>query len=390
MRFNINMQRWWEIDALRGLMLILMTLTHLPTHFSGPFGQPLGFVSAAEGFVFLSAFMAGHIFTRRAARDGIPAMRRAILRRALKIYGCHVAMLAFLFTIIAAIGITTNRQAIKNLIAFYLQEPVTAMWSSLILLYNPPLLDILPLYVVFMLLSPWMLMVGLRLGWPPVLAISLLLWACAQFGLEKEIYEAISAYGGLKVPFSETGAFDVLAWQLIWTLGLSMGSRGVSRPISITKLPGFFVGTAALIALTGLIWRHVAGQAAFGADGTLNLLFDKWHLGPLRIVNFLALLLLTLRFGSLVSRAFRFRFLEVLGAASLPVFCVHLGVVLLALAAVGDSQGSTSLWLDLALLASTFCLLYATAWLFGTNTSRPAGMTASSVKQNVVSARAAR
>jgi peptidoglycan/LPS O-acetylase OafA/YrhL len=168
------------------------------------------------------------------------------------------------------------------------------------------------------------------------------------------------------------------------------GSRNVSRPISITKLPGFFVGTAALIALTGLVWRHVAGQAAFGADGTLNLLFDKWHLGPLRIVNFLALLLLTLRFGPLVSRAFRFRSLEVLGAASLPVFCVHLGVVLLALAAVGDNQGSTSLWLDLALLASTFCLLYATAWLFGTNTSRPVGMTASPVKQNAVSARAVR
>jgi hypothetical protein len=69
------MQRWWEIDALRGLMLILMTLTHLPTRFSGPFGQPLGFVSAAEGFVFLSAFMAGFIFTKRAVKDGIPAMR---------------------------------------------------------------------------------------------------------------------------------------------------------------------------------------------------------------------------------------------------------------------------------------------------------------------------
>ena len=383
------MQRWWEIDALRGLMLILMTLTHLPTRFSGPFGQPLGFVSAAEGFVFLSAFMAGYIFTRRADRDGIPAMRRAFLRRALKIYGCHVAMLAFLFTIIAAIGITTNRQAIKNLIAFYLHEPVTAMWSSLILLYNPPLLDILPLYVVFMLLSPWILMIGLRLSWAPVLVFSLLLWICAQFGLEKEIYEAISAYGGLKVPFSETGAFDMLAWQLIWILGLSMGSRSVSRPIPITKVSGFFVGAAALIALTGLIWRHVAGQAAFGADGTLNVLFDKWHLGPLRIVNFLALLLLTLRFGPLVSRAFRFRFLEVLGAASLPVFCVHLGAVLLALAAVGDNRGSTALWLDLALLAGTFCLLYATAWLFGTNASRPAGVTASSVKQNAVSARAA-
>ena len=384
------MQRWWEIDALRGLMLILMTLTHLPTRFSGPFGQPLGFVSAAEGFVFLSAFMAGYIFTKRAVKDGIPAMRRAFLRRALKIYGCHVAMLAFLFTIIAAIGLSTKQQAIKNLIAFYLNEPVTAVWSSLVLLYNPPLLDILPLYVVFMLLSPWILMIGLRLSWTPILGFSVLLWICAQFGLEKEIYEAISAYGGLTVPFSETGAFDTLAWQLIWILGLSMGSSSVARPISTIKVPKFVVGAAVLIGLTCLIWRHVGGQAPFGADGTLNALFDKWHLGPLRIVNFLSLLLLTLRFGPVVAHAFRFQFLEALGASSLPVFCVHLGVVLVALAVVGDDRGLTSLWLDLALLAGTLCLLYATAWLFGTKTSSPAGITAAAVKPNAVSARTAR
>jgi uncharacterized membrane protein len=41
------MNRLWELDALRGLMLVLMTLTHLPTRFSDPAGQPFGWVSAA-------------------------------------------------------------------------------------------------------------------------------------------------------------------------------------------------------------------------------------------------------------------------------------------------------------------------------------------------------
>ena len=53
--------RSWEIDALRGLMLVLMTTTHIPTRFSDPLGQPLGFVSAAEGFVLLSGFVAGMV-----------------------------------------------------------------------------------------------------------------------------------------------------------------------------------------------------------------------------------------------------------------------------------------------------------------------------------------
>ncbi|HZF82631.1 MAG TPA: OpgC domain-containing protein, partial [Burkholderiaceae bacterium] len=27
-------RRYWEIDAMRGLMLVLMTLTHVPTRFT--------------------------------------------------------------------------------------------------------------------------------------------------------------------------------------------------------------------------------------------------------------------------------------------------------------------------------------------------------------------
>lgn len=90
------MSRRWELDALRGLMLVMMTLTHLPTRFSDSITQPLGFVSAAEGFVLLSAFMAGSIYTRRALRAGIPAMREAFLFRALKLYACQLATLLFL------------------------------------------------------------------------------------------------------------------------------------------------------------------------------------------------------------------------------------------------------------------------------------------------------
>ena len=56
-------KRLWELDALRGLMLVLMTLTHLPTRLTTPTGQPFGYVSAAEGFVLLSAFMAGMVYS---------------------------------------------------------------------------------------------------------------------------------------------------------------------------------------------------------------------------------------------------------------------------------------------------------------------------------------
>ena len=380
------MTRWREIDALRGLMLVMMTITHLPTRFSSILGQPLGFVSAAEGFVFLSAFMAGYIFSRRAAKDGIPAMLKAFLSRAAKLYACHVAMLVYLFTIIAAIGITTNRQTIKNLISFYLQDPLTALGSSLVLLYNPPLLDILPLYVVFMVMSPWLLVVGLRLSWTPVIIASAIIWLVAQFGFEKEIYQAVRSLIGLKVPFHETGAFDIFAWQWIWLLGLWMGAKTAAE--STLKLPNSIVYAALALAAAGFCARHILGQAPFGENQTMAMLLSKWHLGPLRLLNFLALLAVILRFGPALKNAIRWPPLELLGAASLPVFCVHLAAVLLALALVGDKNGATSLAVELALLTATLFIMFGTAWYFRSERGRETAKGGDS--KSPVSARVAR
>ena len=77
-RARRHMQRQTELDWLRGLMLVLMTVTHLPTWFSAHVGQPFGFVSAAEGFVFLSAYLVGTVYSQTAIKHGFPAMRRAL------------------------------------------------------------------------------------------------------------------------------------------------------------------------------------------------------------------------------------------------------------------------------------------------------------------------
>jgi hypothetical protein len=52
-------------------------------------------------------------------------------------------------------------------------------------------------------------------------------------------------------------------------------------------------------------------------------------------------------------------------AASLPVFCAHLVIVPLALAAIGDKQGATPLLVDVALLSGSFAVLYAIAGMYG-------------------------
>lgn len=355
------MSRRPELDALRGLMLVLITITHLPTRYSAWLTQPFGYVSAAEGFVFLSAFLVGAVYTRRALQHGLSSMRSALWRRARVIWLCQAGMLLFLFTVIANLGLRTNRQAIKNLVSFYLDQPIDALWTGLALIYNPPLLDILPMYVLFMLASPVALSLGLLpRGWYLVISVSLGLWLLAQFGLSQAAYNTIVKAVDLKVPIHQTGAFEMVAWQFIWILGMWMGSRREAVP-DRRAIPGWVTAAAVAFALACLAWRHAVGLSPFGPNPELNLLFDKWRLGPLRLLDFLALLVVVLRFGPWLAARVRFTWLETLGRASLPVFCAQIVVVLLVISAIGDKQGQAPLWADTLLLGATLAGLYAVA-----------------------------
>ncbi|MBB3179471.1 OpgC domain-containing protein [Variovorax sp. Sphag1AA] len=360
------MRRLWEIDALRGLMLVLMTLTHLPTRLTDPLGQPFGWVSAAEGFVLLSGFTAGLVYSRVARERGVGAMERAFWKRAFKVYLAQAATLLFLFTVITRVGVRIDQPAVKDLVSYYLAHPQRAFWSGLLLLYEPALLDILPMYVLFMLVSPPVLAFGMRHGWAGVMAISAAIWLGAQFGLSEWIYGWTVALTHMELPFHEMGAFNTLAWQLLWCGGLWLGASRSAPDAQPLRLPAAVVTLAAGVALWGLLWRHFGehGQAPFGADIQRNLWFDKWQLGPLRLLNLLALCVLAVRFGPALARWLpRPAPLEAMGAASLPVFCAHLIAVLLTLALFGDDQLARPWWGDALLLVAVFGWLYGVARL---------------------------
>lgn len=394
---GIAMTRQPQIDALRGLMLVLMCATHLPTRFAEWLGQPFGFVSAAEGFVFLSAYLVGVVYGGRALRFGRSEMRKALWRRAGVVYRSHVAMLAFLFTVIAWIGIRSERLAITNLVAFYIEQPWTALWTSLVLIYTPPLLDILPMYVLFMAVSPLILPLALRpRGRILLVASSALLWLAAQFGVNDVVYALVAKSIHHGVPLHQNGAFDLVAWQFVWVLGLCLGALQASastaaarasasripasaamtqgavsaeptNEASCAALPARFAArigwTALAVALGGMLWRHAGGHVPFLGVPQLDFLFDKWHLGPLRMLNFFALVAVAMHFGPRFGALARVPLLTLLGRQSLPVFCAHLVVVLLALSVIGDKVGELSFWTELGVLAGTLAVVAAVAWV---------------------------
>jgi len=295
----------------------------------------------------------------------------------------QAATLLFVFTVITALGLRIDQPAVKNLLSYYLANPHDGFLYSLLLVYEPALLDILPMYIFFMLMSPWVLAFALRHGWTGVLVASATLWALAQFGLSEWLYELAVQHLGLPVPFRELGAFNAFAWQFLWFAGLWMGASRNASGAQPFRFPNWLLAAAAIAALYGFWWRHhgINGQAPFGGDVQLNLLFDKWQLGPLRIVNLVVLGILAIRFGPQPMRRIpRLHWLEAMGSASLPVFCAHLVAVLLVLAFYGDSQTARPWWGDVLLLVAVFAGLYAVArtalWLESRGRDERAGAAA--------------
>jgi hypothetical protein len=243
-----KLERRPELDALRGLFLVWMTLTHLPTRYSDFVNQPFGFVSSAEGFVFISALLVGRLYIRDLVQN--PANVRARLwKRSLKIYGYHLLMLAFAFTVVAAIAVHTHKAALVNLLDFYLAHPLVAIAGSVLLLYCPPLLDILPMYVTFLFFTPLTLSAATRFGWKWILTASAAIWVMAQFGVRDVVHNWIVQITHLQIPLQETGAFNLFAWQAVWIVGLWLGARSAMKTNSLFKIPGWAAALAAAVCL---------------------------------------------------------------------------------------------------------------------------------------------
>ena len=76
------MKRFIEFDVLRGVLLLMMSVDHSPSSLRRFTDQPLGFFSTAECFVFVSAFLAGMLFRKRAEKLGFAAARSSSIHRA--------------------------------------------------------------------------------------------------------------------------------------------------------------------------------------------------------------------------------------------------------------------------------------------------------------------
>src|SRR5271170_2836919 len=355
-----KLARMPELDALRGLFLVWMTLTHLPTHFADLVSQPFGFVSSAEGFVFLSALLVARLYIHQAMQDEA-SLRVKLWHRSLKIYSYHLLMLALAFTVAAGLAVTTHRVALYNLLNFYIAHPFVAIVGSVLLIYCPPLLDILPMYVIFLAGTPLVLSAAVRWGWNRILAASLVFWLLAQFGLRDLVHNVIVHVTHLPIPLQETGAFNLFAWQSVWIVGLWLGAKSAEDDVPLKRLPGYVVAVCALVCLFFIGVRH-EWLGPHLTQQALGMKLDKWQIGPLRVINLVTFTIVFYWMRKYVLRIVAVDPLLTLGKASLQVFCAHIFFVFVGLALLYNSDiAQLHGWVAITLLAVTFAGLVLVA-----------------------------
>jgi hypothetical protein len=317
------MKRLIEFDVLRGILLLMMIVNHSPSSLRRFTDQPLGFFTTAECFVFVSAFLAGMLFRKRAEKLGFAAARSFSLRRAWRIYGAHLVTVAFAFTL--GSFFLPALPGITNLLDHYLMHPWAAILGSLVLLFRPPLMDILPMYILFSLQTPVVFWAARRWGWKPVLLFSFSIWLVAQTHVRDLLLNAVQGS-----PFLELGPFDLLAWQFLWVGGLFVGQRFQENK-SMLPVPHLLKPLFIFTAISFLGWRWISIEG--GSDPSAHTwLLDKWHLGPLRLLNFAVSASVIATFLKYLNRwEAPLKAFLLIGRHMLPVFCsqICLSVLLL-------------------------------------------------------------
>jgi hypothetical protein len=107
----------------------------------------------------------------------------------------------------------------------------------------------------------------------------------------------------------------------------------------------------------------------FAPGRALNMLVDKWHLGPLRLLNFAVLAWLVVRARPYLVDLAADSSITLMGRAALPVFAVHLVICLSLLATLGGAPRPHLSVMEIMLVAMTLVVLYGVARTF---TSAPA------------------
>ena len=313
------------IDFWRGFALLTIFIDHVPENaFQHLTFRNFGFSDAAELFVFLSGASVALAYGPRFFKGETWAAVRAVFRRAFTLYWVQaLTSLLIIGLFAAAAGWWDNDDLVEDPDRdLVVSSPLKGISAMLVMLHQLGNVNILPMYVVMLLMTPALLFLARRSDWLMLAASAGLYTVTRVFELNMPTW-----------PLEGGWYFNPLAWQLLFAIGIFVGRRVKTGGIGYNR------------HLFALCLAIVVG-AACAVTNVFHLvpgLWDQFHdvfdhnktdLGLARLVHFLALAYVVSYSG--LTRLYRatpiFAPLALIGRYSLQVFAT--GCVLTAMGEV--------------------------------------------------------
>jgi hypothetical protein len=273
-----------SVDFWRGIALIMIFIDHVPGNaFTALTLHRFALCDAAELFVFLAGWSLSHATGGPMAPQTAGRVIIRLVARAIEIYRAQIVLTAIALAMLAATAMLRNNPLFLEWHnagpAFY--DPMRTTIGWVLLTHHLWFFDILPLYVVVLLMAPAFVIAARHNRWLS-LGLSLLLYC-----LTLTFNWRLPSWPG------DTGwYFNPFAWQLLLVLGF-LGAEASQNSARFPMWASWCVPGAAILA----IMFAVAAYAGFDPDPLgvpeprFFFLIDKTNLSPLRVLSLVAIVI---------------------------------------------------------------------------------------------------
>ena len=350
-------ERDLRLDLFRGVALWLIFLDHIPENIVNWFTiRNYGFIDATEIFIFISGYTGAFVYGRAMRERGFILSSAHILRRAWQIYVAHIFLFTIFMAEIAYVAATFDNPlyAEEMRILDFLKQPDITIFQALLLKFKPVNMDVLPLYIVLLLLFPPTLFLLLR---QPNLALA---GSAVVYALAWKLDFNLPAYP------NGVWFFNPFAWQLLFVFGAWCALGGARRLAGVLRSRIVLaVAIAYLVFAFGitLSW-HFESLDRFVPSWLAEWMYpiDKTNLDVLRFAHFLALAVVAIRFLPRQWSGLKSAILQPVircGQHSLEIFCLGVFLAFAGQFIIAESSGGPLL--QTAVSALGIIIMIATA-----------------------------
>jgi hypothetical protein len=348
-----------RLDLFRGLALWLIFLDHIPENILNWFTiRNYGFSDATEIFIFISGYTAAFVYGRAMRERGVLVASARILRRAWQIYVAHIFLFTIFMAEIAYVAATFDNPlyAEEMKILDFLKQPDVTIFQALLLKFKPVNMDVLPLYIVLLLLFPPMLYLLLRAPAAALAGSALLYVLTWNFDFNLPAYP------------NGVWFFNPFAWQLLFVFGAWCALGGAHRLSAVLRSSTVLIVCIAYLifafAITLTWYIEPLGHLVPNWLSEWMYPIDKTNLDVLRFAHFLALATVTVRFvprdwpglkSPILQPAIR------CGQHSLEIFCLGVFLAFAGQFVIGQYSGGPLVQVAISLIG--IMIMIAVAYL---------------------------